>query len=204
MKTIIQMIVRFAFLTVLTLACNIHTPDNRIPPVSIPRKSSEITIVTVTALLPSMAVVVEDTDVPLSITINDFMSPDSVNNLVYVRQALLQGNIFNLDVAYTDSTRAIGLMGRTSLSDDEAMLFVYEDAEYRNFWMKDTLIPLDILFLDAHGIVVDVQTMDTQIGVMDRELKIYSSSKPARFALEMKAGLADNLEITAGVFVLFR
>lgn len=161
------MIGRSAFLIVLTLACNLHTPENHT-------------------------------------TFDDFVSPDSVNNLGNIREALLQGNIFHLDVAHTDAARANGLMGRTSLSDDGAMLFIYEDEKYRDFWMKNTFIPLDILFLDDDGIVVDVQTMDTQIGVMDSELKTYRSSKPARFALEMRAGLADNLGIVPGVFVLFR
>ena len=84
------------------------------------------------------------------------------------------------------------------------MLFVYQTVMYRNFWMKNTLIPLDILFLDAKGVVVDVQTMHPQIGVADGALKVYPSARPARYALEMNAGLAEFLEIVPGVQVLFR
>ena len=78
------------------------------------------------------------------------------------------------------------------------MLFVFEAEEHRSFWMKNTLIPLDILFLDARGVVVDVQTMYPQIGDADNALKVYRSAQPARYALEMNAGLAESLEHCAG------
>jgi uncharacterized membrane protein (UPF0127 family) len=95
-------------------------------------------------------------------------------------------------------------MERASLPEDAAMLFVFEGDEHLSFWMKNTLIPLDILFLNAQGVVVDVQTMHTQIGVPDGALKVYRSARPARFALEMNAGLAEALGIGLGAQVLFR
>lgn len=83
------------------------------------------------------------------------------------------------------------------------MLFVYETEQRLNFWMKGTLIPLDILFLDSNGIVVDVQTMTPQIGAADSELIVYRSAAPARYALEMNAGLAEALGVEPGAVVLF-
>ncbi|MDP6495937.1 MAG: DUF192 domain-containing protein, partial [Dehalococcoidia bacterium] len=79
-----------------------------------------------------------------------------------------------------------------------------QSAMYRNFWMKNTLISLDILFIDSQGVVVDIQTMQPQTGVSDGALKVYLSAEPARYALEMNAGLAEVLGIVPGTQVLFR
>ena len=132
------------------------------------------------------------------------MPPDPVTGVGDVREALIEGRLFQLEVARTSSERARGLMERTSLPENAAMLFVYGSEEYRGFWMKNTLIPLDILYLNAEGVVVDVQTMHPQIGVADGALKVYPSALPARYALEMNAGLAETLGIVPGAQVLFR
>ena len=94
-------------------------------------------------------------------------------------------------------------MGRESIPDAYAMLFVYDEEARVSFWMKGTLIPLDILFLDSHGVVVDVQTMTPQTGAPDTELVKYTSAGPARYALEMNAGLAEALGVKPGDTVLF-
>lgn len=83
------------------------------------------------------------------------------------------------------------------------MLFVFDAERQLSFWMKGTLIPLDILFLDSQGVVMDVQTMTPQPGAPDSELIVYTSAKPARYALEMNAGLAEALGIEPGAAVLF-
>jgi uncharacterized membrane protein (UPF0127 family) len=121
-----------------------------------------------------------------------------------VLEVLVQGSVFQLEVARTPSERARGLMGRASLAGDAAMLFVYETERILSFWMKDTLIPLDILFLNAQGVVVDIHTMHTQVGAPDGALKLYRSAGLARFALEMNAGVGETLGIVRGAPVLFR
>ena len=83
------------------------------------------------------------------------------------------------------------------------MLFVYDAEAQLSFWMKGTLIPLDILFLDSHGVVVDVQTMTPQLGAPNSDLLTYTSARPARYALEMNAGLAEALGVVPGDAVLF-
>ena len=65
--------------------------------------------------------------------------------------------------------------------------------------MKDTLIPLDILFLDSDGTIVNIQTMEPEPGVPDRDLRRYSSGSPALYALEMNAGLAQQLGFQVGM-----
>ena len=147
-----------------------------------------------------------DYETPLSpdTPLDDFRLPDPVAGVREVREALIEGHRFHLEVAGTPMERARGLMQRPNLPEDAAMLFVNEHEGYLRFWMKNTLIPLDILFLDAEGVVVDIQTMHTQLGVLESELKIYRSMRPARYAIEMNAGLTKALEITPGAQVLFR
>ena len=95
-------------------------------------------------------------------------------------------------------------MDRIWLAEDAAMFFVFDEEKYQGFWMKDTLIPLDLIFLNSYGVVVDIQSMETQIGVQDRNLRIYKSAVPASYALEVNAGLADAIGIVLGGEVLFR
>ena len=66
---------------------------------------------------------------------------------------------FFLEVANSAEERAVGLMGRESMGRDRGMLFVFSAEQVLGFWMKNTLIPLDIIFIDSDLSVVDVQTM---------------------------------------------
>ena len=133
-----------------------------------------------------------------------FDAPDPVEGIGDVQEALIGGQVFRLEVARAPQERARGLMGREHLARDAAMIFVFAEEAYRSFWMKNTLIPLDILFLDSSGVVVDVQTMTPQVGAPDSELTVYPSAAPARYAIEINAGLAMELGIEPGAQVLFR
>ncbi len=84
------------------------------------------------------------------------------------------------------------------------MLFVFSQEAPLNFWMKNTLIPLDILYMDSSGVVVDIQTMAPQPGVPDSELRSYPSAEPAQYALEINAGLAKSLGFAVGDQAYFR
>ena len=117
------------------------------------------------------------------------------------RIAVINGHVFFLEIADTNATRAQGLMNRQVLDSDHAMLFVFVDESIITFWMKDTLIPLDILFLDHALEIVDIQTMVPQIGAMEKDLIRYSSKRPSKFALEMNAGLTEQYGIKTGMIV---
>src|SRR5690606_14750063 len=98
-----------------------------------------------------------------------------------------------VELADNDKERALGLMNRPSLDQDKGMLFVFDDAQPRSFWMKDTLIPLDMIFIREDGTVLSIyrraQPHDpTQI----------SSGGPARAVLEINGGQADILGIAIG------
>ncbi|MCE9596626.1 MAG: DUF192 domain-containing protein [Spirochaetia bacterium] len=87
------------------------------------------------------------------------------------------------EIAASPSERERGLMYRTSLGDDEGMLFVFPEATMQAFWMKNTLIPLDVAYFDDQGFLIEIVTMQPDGGV-----RTYPSSEPTLYALEMKAG----------------
>lgn len=111
----------------------------------------------------------------------------------------IKGRPFTLELALDDATRTRGLMHRASLPADGGMLFVFPDNSVRGFWMKNCLIDLDIIFLDGLGYVTAVHTMTAPPpDVPDERLPTWSSGKPAQFAIEINAGLADELGVEVG------
>ena len=133
-----------------------------------------------------------------------FLAIEDVEDPASIREISLKGHIFVLEIADTPAERALGLMHRESLAEDAGMLFVFSAERTLNFWMKGTLIPLDILYIDAEGVVVDIRTMHPQPGVPDSELRSYPSAAPAQYALEINAGLAESLGFAVGDQALFR
>lgn len=108
-----------------------------------------------------------------------------------------------LEVADSPEERAVGLMGRESLGQDRGMLFVYAEEQSLSFWMKGTLIPLDIVFINGELIVVDVQTMRPERETAPN-LPITRSAAPARYAIEVNAGVAAACGIAPGVVAEIR
>jgi len=99
---------------------------------------------------------------------------------------------FSLEVADNDKSREIGLMYRDSMADDHGMIFVFPDEEVRQFYMANTRIPLDIAFIDAGGTVVSVKSM------LPLDLRITSSDKAAKYAVEMNGGAAAAIGVKEG------
>jgi uncharacterized membrane protein (UPF0127 family) len=108
----------------------------------------------------------------------------------------LQGHRFTVEIADTTAEREHGLMDRTAMPPDHGMLFVFADAEPRTFWMKDTLIPLDILFFDsAHRLVTILQNVPP---CKTNPCPTYPSTAPARYVLELNAGTAARIGARKG------
>ena len=105
---------------------------------------------------------------------------------------------FRLELANNIEERGKGLMHRTSMPLDQGMLFVFDLEDVLNFWMKNTLIPLDIVFFDRTLRVVDVQSMIPEHEIVPALLPFYTSAAPAKFALEVNAGVASNCSIKLG------
>ena len=105
---------------------------------------------------------------------------------------------FRLELAYNNVERGKGLMGRSSMPMDQGMLFIFDLEEELSFWMRNTIIPLDIIFFDRTLMVVDVQSMIPEHEVLPHPLPFYTSAAPAKFALEINAGVAANCSIKLG------
>jgi hypothetical protein len=104
-----------------------------------------------------------------------------------------------VEVADDDGERANGLMNRDSLADGNGMWFIFEDEALRSFWMKDTLVPLDIIFVDKDKEIVSiVEWMTPCEEAEDIACPRYPSYKPAMFALEVPAGFVKNNGVKVG------
>jgi uncharacterized membrane protein (UPF0127 family) len=87
-----------------------------------------------------------------------------------------------VEIADTEPLRETGLMNRPSLPDDQGMAFLWSSDVTEAFWMKDTLIPLSIAFIDANGVIVDIQEMQAET------LDPHIPAAPYRVAIEANAG----------------
>ena len=108
----------------------------------------------------------------------------------------LQGHPFSAEVASDDHSRAQGLMNRERLAPDSGMLFVFRHSDQRWFWMKNTLIPLDILFFDSSRRLVSMQTDVPPC--RQAPCPTYPSGEPARYVLELAAGTAARIGTRIG------
>lgn len=109
----------------------------------------------------------------------------------------LHGKEIWVEVARTPEARAKGLMGRKHLGKDEGMLFVFEEEGYHSFWMKNTLIPLSIAFIDREGRIVKIVDMEPL------SLTSHTPSQPILYALEMNRGWFSRNGVRVGDVVRF-
>lgn len=99
---------------------------------------------------------------------------------------------FNAEIANTEELRKEGLMWRQTIQQNDGMLFVYENSKIRNFWMKNTLIPLDIIFIDEKGVILNIAA-GTPLS-----LQQLLSRGPAMYVFEIPQGRAKALGIKQG------
>jgi uncharacterized membrane protein (UPF0127 family) len=100
---------------------------------------------------------------------------------------------FDVEVVSDDAARAKGLMNRTELAADRGMLFVFSQEQMAQFWMKNTLIPLDMIFIGVDGAVRGVHA-----GAQPNDLTPISSPGRVLGVLEVNGGTAEKLGIAAG------
>ena len=118
--------------------------------------------------------------------------------------ATINGQDFELDVADTEAERNKGLSDRESLDEGSGMLFVFDTEETWVFWMKDVRIPLDAIWIDAAGRIVDIQNMRPQPFVPDFALHRYRPQAAALYNLEINGGLAERFGFQVGTKVDLR
>ena len=94
----------------------------------------------------------------------------------------INGNKIRVEVANTEKLRKLGLMHRKKLSENAGMIFVYDTARVTAMWMKNTLIPLSVAFVDGDGVIINIEKMEPL------DLTPHKSDSPAKYALEMRRG----------------
>ena len=104
-----------------------------------------------------------------------------------------KNNTLTVEIADSDASRAKGLMMRTFLPQGQGMLFVWPEEAPRTMWMKDTFIPLDIIFMDGQGKIVGIATQ-----AVPHDLSPLGTDRPARYVLEVPAGDANRLGLAVG------
>jgi len=93
---------------------------------------------------------------------------------------------FNVQIAKTIEARHKGLMYVTEMPDNEGMLFIFETTKYHRFWMKNTYIPLDIIWISEDKKVIDIQTVEP---CKTEHCPNYVPADMAKYVLEVNAGI---------------
>jgi len=100
---------------------------------------------------------------------------------------------FNIEIADDDFHTEQGLMYRSSMDENNGMLFIFPDVQPRSFWMRNTQIGLDIIYADANGVIVSIAKY-----AKPYDETSLPSEGPAKYVLEINDGLSDKLGIKAG------
>lgn len=103
-------------------------------------------------------------------------------------------NFSKLEIADQPLEMEQGLMNRKEMCNDCGMLFVFENESLRTFWMKDTYISLDIIFLDKNGEIVKIHEKTKPLQTNN----LYFSEKNSQFVLEVNAGFANSKGLNVG------
>ena len=115
---------------------------------------------------------------------------------------VFDGAVFAVEMVDTPEGREQGLMGREKLGSDQGMLFIYELDTLPNFWMKGMLIPLDIGWIDADGVVAKVDR-EVPPSFANSNPLLYFPPSPIRYVLEIQAGRAASAGISVGSIARF-
>jgi len=107
----------------------------------------------------------------------------------------------NVEIAKTDKDRATGLSNRTELNENNGMIFVFPKDSKPTFWMKDTKIALDIIWINDDKIVGINENVKPEIGASDNKLKKYPAPSAVDYVLEVNSGWSSKNNIKVGTSV---
>lgn len=144
----------------------------------------------------------------LGITIIVARSQDIIKNVFNLQfmqhpTATINKHAFSLIVAKEAKDVEIGLSNKTSLPQDQGMLFVFTKEDIYPFWMRDMKFPLDIIFIKDDKIVTIVQDAQPPAQPLDN-VPLYKPSSPVNKVLEINAGLSKKYDIKEGDVVQFK
>ena len=100
--------------------------------------------------------------------------------------------VFKVEIADNAQSRALGLMFREHLDEDKGMLFIFDDEAERYFWMKNTKMPLGMIFMDKDGIILNIVTAEP---CKEDPCQSYASEDKAKYVLEINAGESKNIGV---------
>lgn len=147
-----------------------------------------------------------DTAAATPVTATETPSGNNVNGPEFVKQGELAiisktDTIRKIEIqlALTTEQQNDGLMFRKSMTDDQGMLFVFPNEEERSFWMRNTYIPLDIVYINDKMEIISVQKYTTPLSMQG-----LPSFKPAKYVLEVNAGFCDKYHVGAGDKIGYR
>ena len=101
----------------------------------------------------------------------------------------------SVELAVTSEEKAKGLMHREQLAENKGMLFIFEDEQALSFWMKNTLIPLDMVFINSDNRIVDILVAEP---CKKDPCKTYTPKADAKYVLEVNAGFSERHNAAIG------
>lgn len=126
----------------------------------------------------------------LSVSLLTLLTKPSPSNICFQ-----SSSCFDIEIAQTPETRSQGLMFRESLPQNQGMLFIFPKSEIYSFWMKNTLIPLDIIWISENLEIIDITTLSPCI---EDPCPSYTPKAQAKYVLEINANLAQQQNIKIG------
>lgn len=109
----------------------------------------------------------------------------------------INNRIFTLEIAKTPMEVTRGLMNRNTISEDGGMIFIFDSDEPRSFWMKDTLVNLDMIFVNYSNHIVDINR-NAKPCIEAEDCISYQSSAPAKYVIEFNADVAEEMGLEIG------
>jgi len=126
-------------------------------------------------------------------TDEDFQMPQLPRAKVTVRDVYGGAHAFDAEIAESEESQTRGLMWRKELPSDKAMLFIFSNEQVRSFWMRNTLIPLDMIFISADKTIAGIVA-----NAAPQTLSSRSVAAPSKYVLEVAGGFCEKADVRAG------
>ena len=119
-----------------------------------------------------------------------------------IRETCFDNNCFQVEISDSDEERMLGLMSREELDENKGMLFAFEQEGEYSFWMKDTLIPLDIVWINENKEIVFI--MENAVPCLMEECDVINPQASALYVLEINSGISQKIGLEIGEKVRFK
>lgn len=111
-------------------------------------------------------------------------------------KACFDKNCFNIEIVSSQEKLSNGLMFRESLDENSGMLFIFPEENSHNFWMKNTLIPLDIIWINTDKEIIFIQ--HNAQPCLKEPCEIFTSDEKALYVLEINSGISEKIGLEVG------